>query len=85
MLHMVYFLCMRLLKARKKDLGKPGQTFLSNAFYKKSIYLFLTVLHLCCCMGFSLVVASEGYSPVAVCGLLVVVASLVEDHGHYHV
>ena len=29
----------------------------------------------------SLVVASEGYSPVALCGLIIVVASLVGEHG----
>ena len=43
-------------------------------------YLFLTVLSLHCCMGFSLVVASKSYSPVAVRGLLIVVASLVVEH-----
>ena len=44
-------------------------------------YLFLAVLGLCCCTGFSLVVASGGYSPVAVPGLLIVVASLVAEPG----
>ena len=44
-------------------------------------YLFLAVLGLCCCTGFSLVVASGGYSPVAVHGLLIVVASLVAELG----
>ena len=32
-------------------------------------------------VGFSLVAASGGYSLVAVCGLLIVVASLVVEHG----
>ena len=31
--------------------------------------------------GLSLVVASGGYSPVLVCGLLTVVASLIAEHG----
>ena len=44
------------------------------------IYLFLAVLGLCHFAGFSLVVASEGYSPVAVRGLLIAVASLVAKH-----
>ena len=44
-------------------------------------YLFLAVLGLCCCTGFSLVAASGGYSPVAVPGLLIVVASLVAEPG----
>ena len=33
------------------------------------------------CMGFSLVAESRGYSLVAVRGLLIVVASLVVEHG----
>ena len=39
------------------------------------------MLGLCCCVGFSLVVASRGYSPVAVRGLLITVPSLVAEHG----
>ena len=45
------------------------------------IYLFLTVLGLCCHRGFSLVVASTGHSLVVVSGLLIVVASSVAEHG----
>ena len=46
------------------------------------IYLFIAVLGLHCCIDFSLVVvvASRGYSLVALCGLLIVVASLVAEH-----
>ena len=43
------------------------------------IYLFLTVLGLHCCSDFSLVAQSRGYSLVVVCGLLIVVASLVAE------
>ena len=44
-----------------------------NAFIKKKfICLFVAVLGLCCCVGFSLVV---------VCSLLTEVTSLVVDHG----
>ena len=50
-------------------------------YFKNIMYLFLTVLSLCCCMGFSLVVASGGYSLVAVCGLLIVGPSFVSEHG----
>ena len=39
------------------------------------IYLFWAVLGLHCSMGFSLVSESVGYSLVAVCGLLIEVAS----------
>ena len=38
-------------------------------------YLFLTVLGLCCCVGFSLVAATGGYSLIAVFRLLIVAAS----------
>ena len=37
----------------------------------------MAVLGLCCCVGFSLVTEKGGYSPVAVQGLLIAVASLV--------
>ena len=40
------------------------------------IYLFLAMLGVHCCKGFSLVVLSGGYSPLVVSGLLIVV-----DHG----
>ena len=39
------------------------------------------MLGLCCHRGFSLVVASTGYSVVVVCGLLIVMASLVAKRG----
>ena len=45
------------------------------------LILFLAVLGLHCCMGFSLVVKSRGYSLVVVHGLLIVRASLVAEHG----
>ena len=50
--------------------------------FKKSnfIYLFLAVLGLRCCVGFSLVAASGGYPPAAVHRLLTAVASLVAEH-----
>ena len=44
------------------------------------IYLFLAVLGLCRCIGFSLVVASGGYSLVVMCRLLIAVASFVAEH-----
>lgn len=44
------------------------------------IYLFLTVLGLRCCSGFSLVAASRGYSLVAVHRLLIEVASPVAEN-----
>ena len=46
------------------------------------IYLRLAVLSLHCCVEFSLVVASRGYSLVAVNVLLIAVASFVVEHMH---
>ena len=51
------------------------------SFFIYIIYLFLAVLGLCCCTGFSPVVASRVYSLVAAHRLLIVVASLVAEHG----
>ena len=45
------------------------------------MYLFVAVLGLHCCRGFSLVVLSRGYSLVVVNGLLVEAASLVWSTG----
>ena len=45
------------------------------------IYLFLTVLALCCCARISPDVASGGYSLVVVRGLLIAVASVVMEQG----
>ena len=39
------------------------------------------MLSLRCCVGFSVVVVTGGYSLAVVHGLLTVVASLVVDHG----
>ena len=55
----------------------PVQAGLRFLFLNNFIYLILAVLGLCRCAGFSLVIASRGYSPVAVPRLLAVVASLV--------
>ena len=47
------------------------------------IYLFLAVLRLPWGSGLSLVAGSRGTSPVVVCGLLTVVASLVAEDRLY--
>ena len=47
------------------------------------IHLFLTLLSLCCCPGFSSVVASSGCSPVVVKGLLTAVVSPPAERGRW--
>ena len=51
-----------------------------NFFFNNFIYLFWSVLGLHCCTGFTLVVASRCYSLLAVCMLLIEMASLVMEH-----
>ena len=58
------------------ELVKP---FVSSSELFYLFILFLAVLGLCCFMGFSLVAASRGYSLVVGLGLLIAVASLVEN------
>ena len=54
--------------------------FFFKVFLKVFIYLFLAVLGLCCCMqAFSS--CERGLLFVAVCRLLIAVASLVAEHG----
>ena len=48
-------------------------------FYFLLFAFLMTLLGLRCCVGFSLVVASEGYCLGAVLGLLAAVASLVAE------
>ena len=56
--------------------------FISYVFVLYLSYVFvLTVLDLCCRVGFSLAVVSRGSSLVAVLGILIAVASLVAGHG----
>ena len=56
----------RLTKTNSQAKNSSQMLFLKK---KRVVYLFLTVLHPCCLMGFSLV-ASEGCSLLAVVGFL---------------
>ena len=49
-------------------------------FLKVFMYFILALLGLPCSAGFSLVVATKGYSLVVVCGLITARASLVVEH-----
>ena len=61
--------------------GKTGiEQMAANDFFSFLIYLFSTVLGLCCCAGFSLVAVSRGPSLVVANGPLIVVAPLVGEH-----
>ena len=57
-----------------------GKLFLPFLIYNL-IYLFLAVLGLRCCSGFSLIAASKGYTLVAAWGFLPPVASPCVEHG----
>ena len=56
------------------------RNFPVELFFKNFTYLFLAVLGLRCCVGFSLVAVSASYSLVVVHGLLIAVASLLVEH-----
>ena len=58
-----------------------GISLTCSCFFFLIIYSFFTVLGLCCCLGFSLVGTSRGYSLVAVLRLLITVASPVMEYG----
>ena len=50
--------------------------------FPKFVFIcLLAPLGLCCCAGFSQVSVSGSYPPVVLCRLLIVVASLVAEHG----
>ena len=49
--------------------------------FKIFIYLILTALGLCCCLGFSQVAVNRDSSLVVVHGLLIAVTSLIAVHG----
>ena len=55
--------------------------FCLKIFFKVLIYLFLAALGLRCCMWASSSCGEQGLLFVAVRGLLIVVASLVAEHG----
>ena len=64
------------LRSEVATIRKSSGLWYKDFFFK----LYLAVLGLHCCSGFSLVVASGGYSLGAVHGLLIVVPSLVADN-----
>ena len=77
----LYLKYYRIVQACCKLLGlKYSPRNVSFFSLKKIIYL-LAVLGLCCCSGFSLVVASEGY-PLAVMYVLLISHCGVQVPGH---
>ena len=53
----------------------------SYFFFNNFIYLFLAALGLRCCSRASSSCGERGLPFVAVCGLLIAVASLIAEHG----
>ena len=57
--------------------------FCTKSCFLKHLFIYLFIFGCTgsrCCIGFSLVAVSKGYSLVAMCGLLIVMASLVAQH-----
>ena len=61
------------------EMQRPG--YLWQLSSHNFIYLFVAVLGLLCCTGFSLAALSGGYSPVVVRRLLTAEASPVGERG----
>ena len=59
----------------------PMDIFLKDGFLKNKLFIYLGCAGPSLLRGLSLVVVSRGYSLVVMCGLLIVVASLVVEHG----
>ena len=59
---------------------KTGNHFYPRIFKDNCIFIYLFVLSLHCCTGFSLVVVGKGSSLVAVCRLFVAAASVSAGH-----
>ena len=57
------------------------KAFFKNKFIYFFLFLFLAVLGLCCCVRAFSSCGERGLLFVAVCGLLIAVASLVSEHG----
>ena len=71
--------CFTYPKALRNYLPKQTQFLFWKHNFILFTYLGFAGLH--CCRGFSLTVASRGYSPAAVHGLLTAMAPLVAEHG----
>ena len=63
-----------------EDLEGGGESF-SSSFFKRFMYLFLTVLDLHCCLQAFSSCSERGLLFAAVSGLLIEVASLVAERG----
>ena len=73
------------VRAAGSNLG-PHIALICSVRDSNYIYLFIfllcwvfAMLGLCCCVGFSLVAVSGGYSIAVVCGLLITAATLVQS------
>ena len=71
-----YFNLSRLVVLKLQHYQNHLQSFLKNDL----IYIFVAVLGLHCCTGFSLVAARGGYYLVVTSRLLIAAASLVVEH-----
>ena len=67
-----------VIKKKKKSSRKAS---ILTVMFFIILFIYLAVLGLRCCAGFSLIMASGGYPLVAVQRLLLVVASLIVERG----
>ena len=66
-----------------RNTQKDGTYYFSFFFFFLLIYLILAITGIFAMRAFSLVAVSQGYSLVALCRLLLVIASLTAEHRLY--
>ena len=76
-----------MMIGHKYQLREPGSILILNISRTEFLFLIFKFIFIFGCTGssllhagFSLIVTSGGYSPVAVCGFLTEVASSVAEH-----
>ena len=69
-----------LISSRVPSFIRSLELFFLSLFKNDCIYVFVAVLGLPCCTGFSLVVESEGHSLAVACRLLIAMAPLAVEH-----
>ena len=75
----MYRLDLRTRGGGKGNLGRSERVALTYIHYQIYLFIWLHWVFVAAC-GLSLVVASRGYSFIAVCKLLIAMASLVAEH-----
>ena len=77
----LFYICHFTCASQEPSMTDRWRNVISFLKIILSVYLFMTMLGLHCCTGFSLVAADGGYSAVAACRRLTAMGSLAVEHG----